>query len=160
MKLVDGMRVRTTKPLDIWGGHWRFLSDKYRTSTYASDLAAAKEEGYHFQLGHSDPVIPANAAGTIRRYERYMVLEERAVPSYVTRIEDASLRKRVRAIWKRTSSTYLAEHIIKAGDDVPEGGTFSWWMWGVEFDDWPTATNTFAGIMAKDEWPDWLEVVE
>lgn len=159
-KLIEGLRVRTTRPVQLWGAHWTYLWEKYGPGVYKHDVESARQEGYYFEPGSNEPMIPKGATGTIHKYARYITEHERPVPSFVTRIEDDERRQRVYEGWFNYTGKYpiIKEHIVLLSEDPPTGGLLSWTMFGIDFDDWPIGKNGLAGL-GPSKLPDYLEVL-
>jgi len=159
-KLTEGLRVRTTRPVPLWSAHWAYLWEKYGSGSLNHDVDNARQEGYYFEPGKNEPLIPKGATGTIREYARYITEHERPLPSFITKLE-GERRLEVENAWRITNGKYpiIEEHIIFVSDDPPEGGHLSWTMFGIDFDEWGIGENRMAGLI-KDRIPDYLEVIE
>ncbi len=171
-EIVEGMRVKTTRPLDVWICHLRHIESQREQIPSAPDGTISLEFRWEteretsLRLGYgydqSFPQVPAGTKGVVRRIDTFVIAKQRPLPHYITKHSDKPQYDRIVASFSAQNGEEYYERISLPHEESPvdETARFDFWMWSVEFDGFATdRIDSFAGLKDKDSLPDYLEPV-
>lgn len=136
----DGMRVRTTKDLDLWVGDWHFVSTLARTKGLLIDFEDSSVQSWSHSLAHDNAValhlgykaetggiqIPRGSLGNVRLLDTHTLSHKRDKPGHVLGFP---------------SNYWFSEEVVPAGTEAPENFLSVSRWYALELDNWDITGN-------------------